>query len=122
MSDIRDEFAALAKDLYDEFDIGKDPGELVVLSTLQRYDPVTGDPTPPTVTRTVRCVRRDISAYQDTAHAERADVAVMILCDEIRGYVPDTSTRMAIGTDKYSVVRVKRSPKDIIITLYGRSI
>lgn len=121
MSSIKDEFEELALELFSEFEVGNDAREKITLTQPGISDPVEGVLPGKSKTGTffpASYALRDVSDSIFTS-----DVRGIFLCSEWESFGINVKTKAVDDTgQRYKVVNITPSPKDVIYTIQLRKL
>lgn len=122
MSKTYDEFNPLMGELMDEFNIGEDEGEQLVLTNPEERHPVTGAIVKPAETTAIRGARQSLSDYEGDLNVQFGDVLYKLWTQELRGFSVTTNTTASTEGKLYGVENLDLSAKGIAMTIQCRSI
>jgi hypothetical protein len=119
MSKTRDEFAELTA-LFDEFDIGEDPGENFTFSN-PAGDWSPSNPNPTQETKQGRALVRYFSSREVQGAVQTGDASLLVRNDEYEGFTFSQNTTAVDDLGQHwSVIGVDRPPKYIITMIHVR--
>ncbi|MGB0943651.1 MAG: hypothetical protein ACPGUE_14670 [Marinomonas sp.] len=121
MSLIKTEFEELGIELFSDFEVGQDPRENITLENPCGFHPVTGPL--PGVTKSGRFFPASYDVREVNNSISTGDTKGIFLTSEWSDFDINVNTKAIDDTgQKFEVLSINPSPKDVIITVQLRKI